>query len=164
MDYSPEIIFSPQLSLEYALGSGDGDRADVTNTQSGNLSGHDRNFLYFGYAPTGFALAPRLSNLQMIRAGVEFSPLSRFRTFRHFTIGIDFYRFLKDRSRGGISDTEATEDSMNVGNEVDLSLKWRVLSDVTVSVEYGHFMPGGAYADSTNSSQDFFSIGITHTF
>lgn len=162
--YAPDMSGRPRLSLEYALGSGDKDRQSVTDTQFGNTSGADRNFLYFGYAPTGYALAPRLSNLQMLRAGFEFAPFERVSAFKHLTLGIDIYSFYKHRSGGGISDLEATEDAMDVGREVDLTLKWRVLSDVTVSLEYGRFMPGDAYAPSANSSQDFLSIGITHTF
>jgi hypothetical protein len=162
--YRPRVATHPRLSAEYAFGSGDSDRASVTDTQSGNVTGQDRNFLYFGYAPTGFALAPRLSNLQMFRAGVEAFPFERLEAFRRLSCGVNYYRFLKHRSTGGVSDLDATADSIDIGHEVDLYADWRILSDLKVSLEYGHFMPGDAYADPLDAAEDFFSLSLTHTF
>lgn len=162
--FAPDKPKRPRLSWEYAFGSGDSDRINVTNTQSGNIVGHDTNFLYFGYAPTGYALAPRLSNLHMLKAGFTVSPFERRRQFRDLTLGLEYYQFLKHRKEGGISDLEATESSRDIGREVDLSVKWRILSDVTMSFEYGHFMPGNSYADAADNPQDFISAGVIHTF
>lgn len=162
--YAPNAPSRPRFSVEYAIGSGDKDRISVTDTESGNTSGDDKNFLYFGYAPTGFALAPRLSNLQMFRSGVEFYPFGWTGRFKDLKCGLDLYHFHKHRSQGGISDLEATQASSNIGNEIDLFINWRVLSDLSVSVEYGHFMPGSAYAGSADDNENFFSIQVTHSF
>jgi hypothetical protein len=162
--FAPQIKTHPRASVEYAFGSGDADRVSVTDTQSGNTGGRDRNFLYFGYAPTGFALAPRLSNLQMLRGGFEVYPLEHWRALRNLSCGVNYYRFLKHRAQGGISDVEATQNSRDIGQELDLYADWRMLSDLKLSVEYGHFMPGEAYADGADASEDFFSVSVTHTF
>ncbi len=162
--FSPPIKTYPRFSLEYAFGSGDSDRISVTDTQSGNRAGGDNNFLYFGYAPTGYALAPRLSNLHMLKAGMTSYPFGESRLFKNLNISLEYYQFFKNRKSGGISDLEATEIARDIGKEVDLSMRWRVLSDLTLSVEYGHFMPGRSYADSADNPQDFFSLGLIHTF
>ncbi|MBF0532048.1 MAG: alginate export family protein [Candidatus Omnitrophica bacterium] len=74
IDFRPQTLNRPNLSWEYAYGSGDSDRVSVTDTYNGNRSGRDNNFLYFGYLPTGIAVSPRLSNLHMLRAGLEWQP------------------------------------------------------------------------------------------
>lgn len=153
-----DIFLTPQLSLEYAYGSGDADRADVTNTISGNASGGDNNFLYFGYKPTGLALAPRLSNLHMARLGTKLQPLERM------TVQLNYYRFWKDKKEGAIFDAEATQSSLDVGQEIDLEASWQMLSDLDMTLEYGHFVPGDAYAVTANDNTDYFSVSVTHTF
>jgi len=162
--YEPDMQTHPSLSFEYAFGSGDSDRTSVTDTEGGNASGRDKNFLYFGYIPTGYALFPRLSNLHLYRAGLSLRPMEKNTLFRHLTVGIDYYKFYKDKAGGGISDSEATQDSHDVGSEVDLTLGWRIFSDLGCSVNYGHFMPGEAYPESNKESEDYFSVSTTLTF
>lgn len=164
MAYRMDLYFHPNLSFEYAFGSGDSDRVSVTDTQSGNTFGKDRNFLYFGYIPTGYALFPRLSNLHLYRIGTSLRPFEKCSFFKNLTMGVDYYRFYKDKKSGGIYDPQASEGNDDVGSEIDATLGWRIFSDMGVSVEYGHFMPGEAYPDSSNDSQDYFSVSTTFTF
>ncbi|KPK96693.1 MAG: hypothetical protein AMJ95_12785, partial [Omnitrophica WOR_2 bacterium SM23_72] len=164
MTYQPAVYSRPRLFFEYAFGSGDSDRVSVTDTQNGNTSGKDSNFLYFGYVPSGFALFPLLSNLHLYRVGVSTRPLEKYRVFKNFSIGVDYYRFYKHKAGGGIYDPQASEDNHDVGSEIDVTLGWRIFSDMGFSIEYGHFMPGKAYPDSSNDSQDYFSISTTFTF
>lgn len=162
--YDLEFYSHPNFSLEYAFGSGDADRVSVTDTQNGNISGHDKNFLYFGYLPTGYALSPRLSNIHFYKAGVLLKPLEKYHFFRNLSIGIDYYQYYKDKRSGGIYDTEATLDDKDIGSEIDLNLSWQILSDISWSLEYGHFKPGDAYPDSTHDPEEYFSISMTYTF
>lgn len=164
LTYDVQFPTQPTFYAEYAFGSGDADRTDVTDTLSGNSFGKDTNFLYFGYLPTGYALSPRLSNLRMFKVGIAIKPLEKIRFFKEVTASVDFYRFQKDEPQGGIFDTDATRNDRDVGTEIDATLSWPILSDMTLSVEYGHFKPGDAYPASTNDSTRYFSIGVTATF
>jgi hypothetical protein len=164
MAYRLSLYSHPNLSFEYAFGSGDSDRTSVTDTRNGNALGKDRNFLYFGYIPTGYALFPRLSNLHLYRFGASLRPLEKCSFFKNLTLGVDYYRFYKDKKSGGIYDPQASEDHDDVGSEIDATLGWRILSDMGCSIEYGHFMPGKAYPDTSNDSQDYFSVSTTFTF
>ena len=76
LHYSVNVITHPNLSIEYAFGTGDSDRsAKVVSTTPGNKEGTtDRNFLYFGYIDTGLGLSPRLANLQMFKFGLSMTP------------------------------------------------------------------------------------------
>jgi len=162
--YDLEFYSHPNFSLEYAFGSGDADRISVTDTQGGNTSRHDRNFLYFGYLPTGFALSPRLSNIRFYKASVLLKPLEKYRLFRNLSLGIDYYRYYKDKRSGGIYDTDATLNDKDIGSEIDLTLSWQIFSDLSWSLEYGQFNPGDAYPDSTHDPEEYFSISMTYTF
>lgn len=159
-----DITGHPRLSFEYAYGSGDTERASVTDTDGGNLSGDDNNFLYFGYFPAGYALAPRLSNIHIYRAGGVLKPLEKLRFFKDLTVAVDYFWYFKDKSEGGVSDTEATANSRDIGSEVDVTVSWQILSDLRWSLSYGHFMPGDAFLDSANDADNYFSNSLTLTF
>lgn len=164
LTYDVQLPTQPTLYGEYAFGSGDSDRVNVTNTVSGNRFSRDTNFLYFGYLPTGYALSPRLSNLRMLKAGAALKPLESMALFKELTVSADAYWYLKDKPQGGIFDLEATQHDRNVGYELDLTLTWTILSDLSLAVEYGHFEPGDAYPAATNRRTEYFSVGITTTF
>jgi hypothetical protein len=163
-EYSWEVKSRPRFSLEYAYGSGDSERTSVTDTQGGNLSGKDNNFLYFGYFPSGYALAPRLSNIHIYRTGVSIQPFEQKHLLKNLMLGVDYFWYFKDKSEGGMSDPEAVADSHDIGRELDLKLSWQLLSDLTWSVNYGFFIPGDAYLDSANDRNHYFSQGLTVTF
>ncbi|HBR15905.1 MAG TPA: hypothetical protein DD723_10285 [Candidatus Omnitrophica bacterium] len=154
----------PEVSLEYALGSGDSDRIIVTDTELGNISGDDHNFLYFGYFPAGYALAPRLSNIQIYRGSVTCHPWQKVRWLRHFSLGVDYYRYYKHKAKGWISDLDASLVSQDIGSEVDVTLSWQILSDLRWAIRFGHFRPGEAYPDSANDPENYLSNSITITF
>lgn len=162
--YDWEVYGHPSFSFEYAFGSGDPDRVSVTDTINGNTSGDDENFLYFGYVPAGYALSPRLSNLHFFKLGASIKPLEKHPLFKNCTLGIDYYRYYKDEPAGGIYDPDASESNDDIGSEIDLKIFWQVLSDVSCTLQYGHFEPGDAYPASTNDSEDYFSISMSVTF
>jgi hypothetical protein len=162
--YNLEWFSRPKFYAEYAFGSGDSDRVSVTDTQNGNSSGEDNNFLYFGYIDTGYALAPLLSNLHFFKIGFSFSPLEYIRLFKKAEFKLDYLRFYKDKKSGGIYDLDATQAHRDIGDEIDVTFTWQVFSDLNVTVQYGHFMPGKAYADSANDSEDYFSLSTHITF
>ncbi len=162
--YDLAVYSHPNITVEYGFGSGDEDRISVTDTQDGNIFGKDRNFLYFGFLPTGYAFAPRLSNIHFLKAGVLLKPLERYPFLRNFTFGMDYYRYYKDKEAGGISDPDTGLSDDDLGSEIDLNISWQILSDLSCTLEYGHFDPGNAFRDSANDSEDYFSVSLTLTF
>ncbi len=164
VNYSLSLYSHPRFTFEYALGSGDKDRESVTDTEFGNSQGKDRSFLYFGYLPTGYSLSPRLSNLYLYRTGLKFYPLEKYRSLRNLSFEFNYFRFFKHQAAGGISDLEATQNSRDIGQELDTRFSWQILSDIGVTIDYGHFAPGDAYAQRANDTQEYFSVSVTHTF
>jgi hypothetical protein len=164
ISYAFDLWGQPVISFEYAFGSGDEDRISVTNTDGGNTSGNDKNFLYFGYLGTGFALAPRISNLHMYKIGCAMKPLEKCSLFKTLTLETNFFRFYKDNARGGVSDPDATELSNDIGSELDIEISWDIFSDLQWKFQYGYFMPGDAYPDTANDADTYLSTSLTLTF
>lgn len=162
--YDMDVYSHPNFTVEYAFGSGDSSRSNVTDTAGGNTSSKDTNFLYFGYLPTGYASSPLLSNLHFYKAGVLLKPLENIALCRNLSLGLDYYQYFKDKSNGGIYDADATMNKTDVGKEIDVRLSWQLLSDLSCALEYGYFMPGDAYPDSNNDTQEYFSLSTTLTF
>lgn len=162
--YDAQLPWQPTLYGEYAFGSGDADRTNVTDTTNGNTSGRDTNFLYFGYLPTGYALSPRLSNLRMLKGGVALKPLEWLPWCKDLTVSTDLYWFWKDEPLGGVFDTDATEANREIGSEWDVTLTWPLLSDLRAALEYGRFSPGAAYPTATNDDTRYLSVSVTTTF
>ena len=76
----------------------------------------------------------------------------------------DYYRYYKDKSAGGIYDTEASESNDDIGSEINASAIWQIFSDLRCTLQYGHFIPGDAYPYSSNDSEDYFSVSVVITF
>lgn len=154
----------PNLTAEYAFASGDPDRASVTDTRFGNSSGDDRNFLYCGYLPTGYALSPQFSNLYFYKISLSGKPWETLEAYQNLTLGVDYYQFFKSRKEGGISDADATESDNRIGSEIDCNLNWKILSDLSCTLEYGYFMPSAAYPAASDDAERYFSLDVRLTF
>ena len=163
LHYSVNVITHPNLSVEYAFGTGDSDRsAKVVTTTPGNKEGTtDRNFLNFGYIDTGLSLAPRLSNLQMFKFGFSMTP-SEIIKKRNVSLNANFFLFRKDKKEAEISDNRAVQPQRNIGKEIDISVVWNAFSDLNVSVDYGRFYPGGAYY--YDEARDNISLTLLYQF
>lgn len=163
IDYRFDAPTWAYLALEYLFGSGDPDRASVTDTAVGNQAGtQDEGFLAFGYVHTGFSLFPRVSNLHILKFGGSLRPLGGTDTGRTLEVGIYAYGYWKDEPSGAISDPRAGLPERDVGRELDLFLRWRIFSDVGMSLHAGRFWPGDAYAD--DDPRDFFGASVTYSF
>ena len=162
-EYRFRVETSPTLLFEYMFGSGDDDRGSVTEAASGNEAGtRDEGFLGFGFLQTGYALFPRVSNIHIVRLGGWFAPLESRETFRALQVGLFYYLYRKDESAAPISDPRSFKDDSDVGQEVDVTLRWRIFSDLGVSVNFGRFLPGDAYDET--SGRTFLSAGFTYGF
>lgn len=162
-DYQFQGEMEPSLRLQYMFGSGDSDRTSVSDMAAGNTAGtDDTSFLSFGFVQTGVSLFPRVSNIHILRLGGSLRPLASTELFEKLEVGLYGYLYRKAESRELISDSRAFLDDTDVGQEVDLFLRWRILSDLGFSLIYGCFFPGKAYVD--DSPRNFFSAGLTYTF
>lgn len=163
LSYYWNVDTHPVFSLEYAYGSGDNDRQNVTNTLNGNLNSKDSNFLYFGYYGGGYALSPRLSNINVFGLGASFKPLEKInKELGDVQLGTKWYLYRKDKKEGGISDTDATSASNDLGYELDVFANWRIFSDLIWSLQYGQFSPGKAYPNRDN--EDYLYTNLVLSF
>lgn len=163
LTYNYNIITHPTFSAEYAFGSGDPDRTDrVTNTIGGNAEGStDRNFLNFGYIDTGLSLASRISNLRMVKLGCSLYPLEYLQN-KNVNVEVNYFLFRKDEKKGAISDTRADRPQRNLGKEFDVTVTWKIFSDLSASIDYGRFYPGNAYSDK--DAKDFVMFTMMFQF
>lgn len=152
-----------RLSGEFVYATGDDDRAlNSSTTFGGNTSGtRDRAFNGFGIINTGLAFAPAVSNLVMIRGGVSTFPFPDVPTFRRMQVGADVYVFGK-ASHGAPID-EPSLDETYLGWEPDFFMNWQVVSDVTLALRYGVFVPSSD-AFPSDKLRQFFSTSLTFAF
>lgn len=166
-DFLVEYLFKapthPRISFEHIWASGDDDRElSSTATVGGNAPGtSDNAFNAFGFRDTGLAFAPRVSNVHVYALGGSLRPLEQHKTFKELEVGSKVFFYHKS-STGPMSDTTATSDTRWLGWEWDVFCNWRLTSDLSWTVRYGAFMPGGAFED--NSCRQFLMTGINLSF
>jgi hypothetical protein len=163
VDYQFQGPMEPTVLLQYMYGSGDPDRQSTTDSLAGNQAGTDDNgFLSFGFVQTGYSLFPRVSNIHILRLGGTIRPLESVDWLHKLQVGVFGYWYRKAESQCPISDSRAFVNDADVGKEVDLTLRWRIYSDLGFSVNYGCFFPGEAYVET--KARNFFSAGLTYAF
>ena len=149
----PVLALSPNFTLGYAFGSGDGNPADNTNTafrQTGLQSNETRFGGVVQFKLYGEALDPELSNLQIFTAGVGFRPLA------NVFVDLVYHRYrlnrIAEELRGSaitaLMNQGDTPPSKEVGSEFDVILGFRNLFGLRrfgVEVRAGWFFPGSAF-------------------
>lgn len=167
-DQEIEYLFSgphkPRASLEYMFASGDPDRlGSPTNAEGGNRTNRvDNSFVGFGFRDTGLAFAPRLSNIHIWRAGASFLPLPEVEAAKNLELGTNWFLYHKNRGDGAVSDPTADRQTGYLGWEMDYFANYRVTSDLSLTVRFGTFFPGGAFNDQT--TRTFLLTGVTWSF
>ncbi len=155
-----------QLALEYLLASGDSNRwFSPTNTLGGNQPhSTDTSFSGWGFRGTGMVLAPRMSNLQMVRLGASTFPANHLEIFKNLELAANFFLYHKQQGSGAASDNLSINDNNNkfLGSEFDIHVNWRITSDLAWTLRYGFFVPGDAFL-SRDERQLFFT-GFTLGF
>ena len=163
--YKFDCYSHPVLGVEFMYGSGDKDRTRVTNTSGGNVNGRDHNFLYFGTINAGYAMAPRISNMIIYKAGIGFKPLEFIPYVgKRLAVGSKYYLYRKDKKSGGIYDVDATEASADVGQEIDFFINWNVYENMNIIARFGKFFPGAAYPDGVRDPSEYLYIRTRVTF
>lgn len=151
-----------RAQFEALFASGDQDRRNASDTANGNQPGtRDHGYNSLGFAYTGLAFAPSLSNIVSLRLGASTFPLKNNDDFGSLQIGIDGFLFRKF-SNGAINEPTRGDDTF-LGSEVDLFVNYRITSDLAVSARYGAFFPGEAIS-STKQTRQFLIFSATLSF
>lgn len=163
--YLVDVALKPTLLVNYAQGSGDSDRGSTTSA-TGNATGEDNRFIYFGTFNAGLALRPNLANIKIYRAGISLVPFDTLNAFWLNKLGIIFRysKYSKIKSDSVIKyGNDAILDSKDIGSAYDINLRWKVLSDLAFFADYGIFLPGDAYS-SEEKNRKFISAGMYLSF
>jgi hypothetical protein len=177
LNYFLDVLLKPVIQAHYAFGSGDINKKDY-RIPNGNEWGKDRGFLYFGTFVGGYALKPLLANLHMISGSVSFSPFtwSSIYSIKNMTFTVKYIYYLKYKTWAPINNgLDATRPNRNIGQAVDVSLRWLIFSDFSLFCNYGWFQPGkafgyyydyvlGSLTSSSASQRHFVMVGCNISF
>lgn len=166
VEYHFDVDTDPRVSLEYLFAGGDEDRFFTSSTTfGGNLTGTpDHAFNGFGYRDTGLSFAPRMSNLHICNAGFSLFPLQEIDFFRRMEVGTKVFFYFRNRSQGPISEPTATAGPRWLGWEWDVYCDWRITSDLSWTIRYGFFRPGGAFNGFADRNREFLYTGVSFSF
>jgi hypothetical protein len=163
LDYVPQDANNSRMSAEVIAASGDRDRGLTNTTFNGNAPNTpDRAFNAFGLLNTGLAFAAPPSNLLALRVGASTFPLHDREPFKRFQIGTDLFVFGRPDSSAPI-DEPTLKGNSYLGWEPDAYVNWQVVSDVTIALRYGVFVPNPS-AYSSSASRQFLYMGATFAF
>jgi hypothetical protein len=153
-----------RCELELIVASGDDDRLDSADTFGGNRSGTtDTAYNSLGFAQTGLAVTPDPSNLITTRLGTATNPFAaRGDLLAKARLLVDLYAFVKLDPNAPIS--VPTDDHRYAGTELDFGVDWPLLSDVTLNVRAGFFLPGNAMPAGEDSLRTFLYGSLTYVF
>ncbi len=138
--YNENLLYSA-AKLGFLFSSGDG---DSTSYLEGNRAGLATTFIPVSVEPVGLVFTPRLGNLFYLRGSYSLKPLSFLKAEmgKRFQTKLDFFMFFRSSdapiSEAGV-DPAAT--SLYLGTEADLTLNYRLFSDVGMSLAAGLFFP-----------------------
>ncbi len=140
LEYYPSLPMKPRASLEMAYTSGDSwkDRGDYMGYSLGDTDNLYR-FSPVSNSSKGFVYTLKTGNLMYSDFRVSAKPLESLQVE---LASITFFRAVD----GPVSDGSIGEDaggSLYLGEEIDLILNWRPLSDLGMSLSNGVFLPNG---------------------
>jgi len=163
LDYVPQDALNSRFSGEIIAATGDHDRGLTNTTNNGNAPNtSDLAFNAFGLLNTGLAFAAPPSNLMVLRVGASTFPLRDRSLFKRMQVGTDLFVFGRPDASGPI-DEPTVRGSSYLGWEPDVYVNWQLVSDVTIALRYGVFVPNpSAYTDA--QSRQFLYLGATFAF
>lgn len=158
------LPFTSRGVLSWHFGSGDQDRSNQLGTIGGNRPATtDSAFNYLGFVNTGYVLAPRLTNLHMLRANFEGQVLKDYHPWvRELKVGSALYVFFKHHQDAPATDFTSNESARLLGTEMDFYVDYSAASDLDVQLRYGIFFPGNSYA--RRKARNFFSLSVSLSF
>ncbi|MDC1198859.1 alginate export family protein [bacterium] len=144
--YVFDAPFEPSITLGGAFGSGDdGEGDDSAFRQTGD---QDNNFRFNGvtsFKIYGEIFDPELSNMFITTAGVGVKPSDRS------SVDLVWHHYRQHRKSDDIRDSALDADptglSGHLGDEIDLVVGIREISNVLFEATAGIFLPGDAFED-----------------
>ncbi|MFC1670943.1 hypothetical protein ACFL20_11170 [Spirochaetota bacterium] len=154
---------NPLIVAHYAFGTGDSDRTGYEDSR-GNTAGLDQGFISFGTFMGGYGLRPVLGNIHIVRLGFALTPCywTKIWYLQRMTFIFKYSAYIKDKKDGTINYGEFPGGSKFVGNGVDLTLRWKIMSDISIYINYGVFVPDSSH--SGESPRHFAMEGISLHF
>lgn len=149
----PDLPYAPNITLGYAVGSGDGNPNDRRNHEF-RQTGLQSNEARLGGIPKlkyyGEALDPELSNLQILTAAVGFRPAP------NISVDLVYHRYKTNKLASDLRNAALTAEmnqdssrpSKEVGDALDIVVGFRNLFGVRrlgLDLRAGLFFPRGAY-------------------
>lgn len=153
---------APSLYAEYASASGDGDATgSSSSTLGGSASGNDRRFIGFGGLSLGYALAPQLTNIDVLKLGMSVKPFgwTASQSWSEFSVQPTYYIYRKDQASGATSDPYSTVVSRDLGAEFDLTMAWKAAVDISYQLKFGRFNPAAAYPN--RGTENYLRLKLT---
>lgn len=138
--YNKDALYS-RADLGLIFASGD---PDSSLYFEGNTENRDTKFTPPSVIPTGRVFSPVLSNIFFIETSYGLKPLAFLsnRIGKNIETGIDALFFFRSTptqiSEGGL---DPASNELYLGTEMDLSVDFRVLSDLGFSINAGWFFP-----------------------
>jgi len=151
-----------QVNLNFGMGSGDSDASKVGTPSQSNGGGSYTAFQTFGSFSGGLALKPRLTNLQVYRAGVQLRPFKQWYSLRNIGLQLKGSYYRKVEAAGGTSDPNASETNADVGVAGDAALVYSVRNDIQFFYGFGVFKPGQAYPDFNSDGTEGRALRAAH--
>ncbi len=155
-----------RIDLSVLAGSGDKHRLDSGTTFGGIAPNNvDHSFNSLGFINTGFALAPDPANLLCPSVGISSDMLPSVSWARDLRLAMTGYLFTKIDNQAPINILTRPGGSNLIGGEVDMTLDWRITSDINFNIRYGIFMPNSSvFYEDQGAIRQFFYVGATYAF
>ncbi len=166
LEYIPNKFIS-RIFLTNFWASGDADRISPRTSALGSAPGTtDTAFGYFGFIPTGLAFFFYLSNIIITKTGIVLRPFyDESSSLKDLNAGLSLYVYNKHKQNGGIYSSiglETTNQKQFLGTGIDAFVSWKILSDLSITSEYGLFFPSDTF--TTSKTRTFFSFGLLYEF
>jgi hypothetical protein len=152
----PEVPWSPRIYFEYNRGSGDNDPRDGDYGTFDNL--YPTNHIHYGYID--FA---SLKNMNHWGLGAQLKPHKRFElTWAHHWFRLATNRSPWFNAGQAILRPATSGASETVGNETDLTAKWKATNHLGLLIGYSHFHAGPFVRDTgAANNANFFYVQTT---
>lgn len=155
---------SPTVFAEWAMGTGDPEATASNSTSGGSAPGtKDSRLNIFGGLSMGVAMSPIMTNMEVYKMGGSIKPFARSpnRLVQDISFNPEYYVFRRRTGNMGAAGNDGqiqNPKTNKIGDEFDFSMSWRLWSDFTYQLKYGHFSPGSAY--NTSASETYWKLKI----
>lgn len=154
--------YKSRASATFIIASGESDRLGSSDTVGGVAPGQrDHAFNALGLVSAGYAFAPQVSNLTVLKLAASTFPFApRQGVPSRLQLGGEVLFYGKTLDKAPIDET--TTDNRYLGTELSPYLNWRIKEDLTFQFRYGIFFPGEAIP--SDGTRQFVYTSLTYSF